>query len=82
MNALTGLSAGMLAGGVLIGYMAGSAMVDFGATQEINRLNSEVQNRNKTLETERKSVENHKQFIRKKDDVTRKFCDQYFGGNK
>jgi hypothetical protein len=82
VNPLTALSAGMLAGGVLIGYMAGSTMVDFQQTNEINRLNSEVKNREETIATERKNVANHKQFIRTKDTVARRFCSEYFKGEK
>jgi outer membrane murein-binding lipoprotein Lpp len=75
MNPLAGLSAGMLAGGVLVGYMAGSATVDFGATQEINRLNSEVKKQSQ-------DVNNHKTFIRTKDTAARRFCNEYFKGEK
>lgn len=82
MNTLTGLSAGMLAGGVFIGYIAGSAMVDFGATQEINRLNAEVKKREETINLERQNVQNHKTFIRTKDTVARRFCSEYFKGDK
>ena len=82
MNPLAGLSAGMLAGGVLIGYMAGSAMVNFQQANEINRLNSEVQKREETIASERKNVDNHKQFIRTKDTVARRFCNEYFKGEK
>lgn len=82
MNPLTGLSAGMLAGGVIIGFFAGSSYVDFRNVQEVNRLNSEVREREETIATERQNVQNHKQFIRTKDTVARRFCDQYFKGEK
>lgn len=82
MNPLTGLSAGMLAGGVIIGYMAGNLTVDFNANQEINRLKGEVTKRDETINIERQAVENHKQFIRTKDTLARRFCDQYFKGDK
>ncbi|MFB2838597.1 hypothetical protein [Floridanema evergladense] len=82
MNPLMRLSAGMLGGNVLIGYMIGSAAVNFQQVQEIDRLNSEVKNREEVIANERKNVQNHKQFIRSKDTLTRRFCDQYFKGEK
>lgn len=82
MNPLTALSAGMLGGGVLLGYMIGSAAVNFQQVQEIDRLNSEVKNREETISKERQTVQNHKQFIRTKDTVARRFCNEYFKGEK
>lgn len=82
MNPLTALSAGMLGGGVLLGYMIGSAAVNFQQVQEINRLNSEVKNREETISKERQNVDNHKIFIRTKDTVARRFCNDYFKGEK
>ncbi|MFB2838528.1 hypothetical protein [Floridanema evergladense] len=82
INPLTALSAGMLGGGVLLGYMIGSAAVNFQQVNEINRLNSEVKNREELIEQERSNVQNHKQFIRTKDTLARRFCDQYFKSEK
>jgi len=77
-----GLSAGMLGGGVLIGYLMGSAAVNFQQVQEINRLNSEVKTREEIITNTQKTVEAHKQFIRKKDTIARRFCGEYFKGEK
>lgn len=82
MNPLMGLSAGMLGSGVLLGYIIGSAAVNFQQVQEINRLNSEVKNREEIIDKERQSVQNHKTFIRTKDTVARRFCNDYFKGDK
>ena len=82
MNPLMGLSAGMLGGGVFLGYIIGSVAVNFQQVSEINRLNSEVKSREEIITKERQAVDNHKQFIRSKDTVARRFCSEYFKGEK
>lgn len=82
MNLISGVSAGLLGGGVLLGYMIGSSAVNVQQINEINRLNSEIENREKAIEKERQDVQNHKQFIRTKDTLAKRFCDQYFKGEK
>jgi len=82
VNAITGISAGLVFVGVLLGYMAGSLTVDFNSNQEINRLKSEVQKRDETINNKDKDVETHKNFIRTKDTVARRFCNEFFKGEK
>lgn len=82
MNAVTGISAGLIFGGVILGYMAGSLQVDFNSNQEINRLKSEVEKRDKTIKNRETDVQNHKIFIRTKDTVARRFCNEFFKGDK
>ena len=82
MNPLMGLSAGMLGGGVFLGYLIGSAAVNFQQVQEINRLNSEVKNQQEEAQKFNQVIEQHKQFIRTKDTVARRFCSEYFKGEK
>ena len=82
MNPLAGLSAGLIFGGVLLGYMAGSLTVDFNSNQEINRLKNEVQKREELIKNRETDVQNHKNFIRTKDTVARRFCNEFFKGEK
>lgn len=82
MKELGVVSAGLLTVGVLGGYMAGSLQVDFNSNQEINRLKSEVEKREETIKNKEQDVQNHKNFIRTKDTVARRFCNEFFKGEK
>lgn len=65
-----------------IGFFAGCLWVNGTQNLEINRLNSNLQSQQEETQKANQSIEDHKNFIRKKDDVTRKFCNQYFGDKK
>lgn len=82
MNSITGISAGLIIVGVFFGYMAGSLQVDFNSNQEISRLKSEVDKRDETIKNKEQDVQNHKNFIRTKDTVARRFCNEFFKDGK
>lgn len=66
----------------VIGFFTGCLWVNGQQNLEISRLNNELRTRQEEVEKEQKSIENHKQFIRRKDTVVRKFCEEYFPGDK
>lgn len=83
MQALNVQSIGIFATAV-IGFFAGCLWVNAQQNLEISRLNSELKSRDAEIEKEKKAVQNHKTFIRNKDTLASRFCDQYFqqGGKK
>lgn len=62
----------------IIGFFAGCLWVNGQQNIEISRLNSELKAQQEEVAKVNQIVENHKQFIRRKDTLARRFCDQYF----
>lgn len=66
----------------LICFFSGVFWVRAEQNLEISRLNSELQKRDEEIKNAAKNVEIHKNLIRKKDTVARRFCDEFFKGDK
>lgn len=62
----------------IIGFFAGCLWVNGQQNIEISRLNSELKAQQEEVAKANQVTENHKQFIRRKDTLARRFCDQYF----
>ena len=62
----------------IIGFFAGCLWVNGQQNIEISRLNSELKAEQEEVAKANQVTENHKQFIRRKDTLARRFCDQYF----
>lgn len=77
MEVLSLQSVGFFAASI-IGFFAGCLWVNGQQNLEISRLNSELKAQQSEVAKANQIIENHKQFIRRKDTLVRRFCDQYF----